>query len=74
MENEVVLNLEPIGKGLLAIGALGSAIGVANIFSAYLTGVARNPEAKSFMFGHAIIGAALAELMGLLCVVMMFIL
>lgn len=74
MEQELITNFDLIGKGLLSIGALGSAIAVAMIFSAHLTGVSRNPEAQSLMFKDAVIGAALAELMGLLCVMMMFIL
>lgn len=73
MENEV-LNLAPIGKGLLALGMLGAAIGVGNIFSSYLTGVARNPSAQPIMFKGAIIGAAFAEALGLFAFVMMFIL
>lgn len=74
MEQELLVSYKDIGKGLLAIGILGSALGVGNIFSAYLNGVSRNPEAKSFMFGHAMIGAALAEALGLISAVMMFIL
>ena len=74
MENEaLMLGLQAIGKGLLALGALGGAIGVGNVFSSYLTGVARNPSAQDKMFTGAMIGAAFAEALGLISFVMMFI-
>jgi F-type H+-transporting ATPase subunit c len=75
MENEaLMLGLKYVGKGLLALGALGAAIGVGNVFSAYLSGVARNPSAGDRMFAGAMIGAAFAEALGLISFVMMFIL
>ena len=54
-----------IGIGLFAIGMLGAALGVAKIFAALLDGVARNPSAEKQLFKNAIIGAALAEAMGI---------
>jgi len=54
-----------IGVGLCAMGMVGAAIGVGNIFSALLNGIARNPSAEQQMVRSAFIGAGLAEAMGL---------
>lgn len=61
--------LKFIGVGLMAIAMMGAAIGVGNIFAALLNGVARNPAAEGKMKNLAFIGAAFAELMGLLAFV-----
>lgn len=57
--------LKFIGAGLTTIGMMGAAIGVGNIFSSMLDGVARNPGAEPKMSKYAFIGMALAEAMGL---------
>jgi F-type H+-transporting ATPase subunit c len=57
--------LKFIGAGLTTLGMLGAAIGVGNVFTAMLNGVARNPSAENKMAKYAFIGAALAEAMGL---------
>ena len=44
---------------------LGAAIGVGNIFSSLLDSVARNPSATDELQKFALIGAGLAEAMGL---------
>ncbi len=54
-----------IGVGLTCIGMLGAALGVGNIFSSLLNGLARNPSAESQLVKNAFIGAGLAEAMGL---------
>lgn len=54
-----------IGAGLLSFGMMGAAIGIGLIFAAFLQGIARNPAMAGKMFTNALIGAALAELMGL---------
>ncbi len=66
MEMEV---LKYIGMGLTTIGMLGAALGVGNVFSSFLNGIARNPSAEGKMTKFAFIGAALAEFMGLLAFV-----
>ncbi len=58
-------SLKFIAIGLMAFGMLGAAIGVGNIFAAIINGIARNPSAEPQMFKNAIIGAGLAEAMGL---------
>jgi F-type H+-transporting ATPase subunit c len=57
--------LKYIGVGLSSFAMLGAAIGVGNVFAALLNGIARNPEASGDMMRAALIGAALAEAMGL---------
>jgi F-type H+-transporting ATPase subunit c len=61
-----------IGVGLLALGMMGAAIGVGNIFAAYVSGIARNPSAQSKMFTPALSGAGMAEAMGLFALVLAF--
>ncbi len=62
--------LKYIGIGLTAIAMLGAAIGVGNIFSALLNGLARNPSAEQQLMRSAFIGAGLAEAMGLFAFVL----
>jgi F-type H+-transporting ATPase subunit c len=47
------------------IGMAGAAIAVAMIFSSLLDGIARNPSAEAKMAKYAIIGAGMAEAMGI---------
>jgi F-type H+-transporting ATPase subunit c len=67
MELEV---LRYVGAGLAALGLIGAGIGVGNVFAAYLNGVARNPSAESKMKGLTFVGAAFAEVIGLLAFVL----
>jgi F-type H+-transporting ATPase subunit c len=54
-----------IGAGIAAIGTGAAAIGVGIIFGNFLTGALRNPSAADGQFARALIGAALAEGLGL---------
>lgn len=58
-------SLKFIGVGLSSIAMLGAAIGIGNIFSSLINGIARNPEAEDKMLKAAFIGAGLTEAMGL---------
>ena len=58
-------NIGLIGAGLAAIGVGLAAIGVGNIFGNFLSGALRNPSAADGQFGRAMIGAALAEGLGI---------
>ena len=60
-----VITFKFIGAGIMAFGMLGAAIGVGNIFSALLNAIARNPSASDQLQRMALIGAGLAEAMGL---------
>jgi F-type H+-transporting ATPase subunit c len=64
--------LKFVGMGLCALGMLGAAIGVGQIFGGATQAIARNPGAYGQVFKTAILGAALAEFMGLLSFVLTF--
>jgi F-type H+-transporting ATPase subunit c len=66
--------LKYIGVGLCALGMMGAALGVGNVFSSVVEGIARNPSASKDIKGAGILGAALAEAMGIFSFVVMLIL
>lgn len=63
-------NVSLIGYGLAAIGP---AIAVGLIFAAYISGVARQPEANSVLRPLAFIGAGLAEALAIFGLVLFFV-
>ena len=63
MELAVKGSLNMIGYGLSAIGP---GIGIGLIFAAYLSGVARQPQARGTLQGIAILGFALAEALAII--------
>ncbi|MEM6666449.1 MAG: F0F1 ATP synthase subunit C [Pseudomonadota bacterium] len=63
-----------IGAGLACIGMGGAGIGVGTIFGNYLAGSLRNPSASAAQFTNALIGAALAEGLGIFSLVVALIL
>jgi F-type H+-transporting ATPase subunit c len=67
-------NFKYIGIGLMSLAMMGAAIGVSNIFAAAVKGIARNPSAEAKIFKSTMIGAALAEAMGLFALVVVFML
>ena len=54
-----------IGAGLACFGMAGAAIGVANIFSNFLSGALRNPAAAPGQFSNLIFGFAVTEALGI---------
>ncbi len=64
-----------LAVGAMSIGMLGAALGVAAIFAALLNAIARNPSAEAKMARYAIIGAGMAEAIGIfaLCIAMILI-
>jgi F-type H+-transporting ATPase subunit c len=58
--------LKFVAIGLVVFGMVGAAVGIANIFSAMINGIARNPESEGKMKNYVYIGAAMVEIMGLL--------
>lgn len=54
-----------IAIGLMAFGMFGAAIAVANVFAALVNSIARNPSAETKMAKYAMIGAGMAEAMGI---------
>lgn len=49
-------------------------IGIGTVFGALIQGYARNPSLKQQLFSYAILGFALAEAMGLFCLMVAFLL
>jgi F-type H+-transporting ATPase subunit c len=68
---EMTGTLNLVGYGLAAIGP-GLAVGM--IFSAYINGVARQPEARSVLQPIAFLGFAMAEALALFGLVLAFVL
>ena len=64
-------SLNVIGYGLAAVGP---ALAVGMIFAAYISGVARQPEARSVLQPIAFLGFALAEALALFGLVLAFVL
>ncbi len=54
-----------IGAGIAMIGSGAAAIGVGLIFGNFVAGALRNPSAAPAQFTNALIGAALAEGLGI---------
>ncbi len=54
-----------IGAGLAAIGMGAAAVGVGVIFGNFVSGALRNPSAAASQFTNALLGAALAEGLGI---------
>ncbi|MDV7340004.1 ATP synthase subunit C family protein [Terasakiella sp. A23] len=61
-----------IGAGLAVIGLSGVGAGIGNIFSSLIGSVARNPAAKSQVFGLAMLGFALVEAVALYALLISF--
>ena len=59
------MELKFIAVGLMVIGMYGAAMSVGNIFNSLLTAISRNPSAGDQLQRLALIGAGLAEAMGL---------
>ena len=58
-----------IGAGLACLGMGFAAMGVGSIFGNFLSGALRNPSAASSQFTNALVGAALAEGLGIFALV-----
>ncbi len=61
-----------IGAGLAAIGVAGAGVGIGHIFAALVNSVARNPAARSQVFGLGILGFALTEAVALYALLISF--
>ena len=59
-----------IGAGIAMSGMIGAGIGVGNIFGNFVSGALRNPSAAASQVGNLVVGAALAEALGILAFVM----
>ena len=63
-------SLNVVGYG---ISAVGPAIAIVMIFAAYISGVARQPEARSVLQPIAFLGFAVAEALALFGLVLAFV-
>jgi F-type H+-transporting ATPase subunit c len=61
-----------IGAGVAVTGVIGASIGIGIIFAGYLLAYARNPYLSADLTRYLFLGFALAEVMGLLAVMMAF--
>lgn len=57
---------------ILTYSTLSTGIGIGTVFAALIQGYSRNPSLKQQMFSYAILGFALAEAMGLFCLMIAF--
>lgn len=62
-----------IGKGIIALSMLGTAIGEGYIIGKALEAIGRNPEASDSIFPKMIIGVAMAESTAIYALVMFFV-
>jgi F-type H+-transporting ATPase subunit c len=68
----MIINSTHIGAGLCVIGLGGAGAGIGIVFGSFINALARNPEVKEEGFRYAILGFALTEATGLLCLMMAF--
>ncbi|HEU0072060.1 MAG TPA: ATP synthase subunit C family protein [Alphaproteobacteria bacterium] len=61
-----------IGAGLAVICLFGVGIGIGNIFSSFISSVARNPAARPIVFPFTMLGFALVEAIALFALLIAF--
>jgi len=61
-----------VGAGLAVIGLGGVGAGIGNIFASLIGSIARNPAARSQVFGLAMLGFALVEAVALYALLISF--
>ncbi len=61
-----------VGAGLAVIGLGGVGMGIGNIFSSFITSVARNPAARTIVFPFTMLGFALVEAIALFALLIAF--
>ncbi|GBQ13524.1 ATP synthase subunit C family protein [Swaminathania salitolerans] len=61
-----------IGAGIAVIALAGVGIGLGNIFSTLVSSIARNPAARSHVFGLGMLGFALTEAVALFALLIAF--
>ena len=61
-----------LGAGIAMIALAGVGIGIGQIFSTLVSSIARNPSARSQVFGIGILGFALTEAVALFALLIAF--
>jgi F-type H+-transporting ATPase subunit c len=61
-----------LGAGLAVIGLAGVGVGIGQVFSAFITAVARNPAARPAVFPYTMLGFALVEAVALYALLIAF--
>lgn len=61
-----------IGAGLAVIGLSGVGVGIGNVFSSFISSVARNPAAQAKVFPYTMLGFALVEAVALYALLIAF--
>jgi F-type H+-transporting ATPase subunit c len=61
-----------VGAGLAVIGLGGVGMGIGNIFSSFISSVARNPAARTIVFPFTMLGFALVEAIALFALLIAF--
>lgn len=77
MEDSVIQSVESarlIGKGLIALAMMGTAIGEGYLIGKALEAIGRNPEVEGSIFPKMFIGVAMAESTAIYALVLFFIL
>ncbi len=67
-----LLAAKALGAGIAVIALAGVGLGIGLIFSAMVSGVARNPGARDAVFPIGILGFALTEATGLFALLIAF--
>jgi F-type H+-transporting ATPase subunit c len=65
----LVLSNKQIGAGVATLGMAGSGIGVGIIFGMLVLGLSRNPNMEGLLFRYTMLGFAITEAIGLLCLI-----
>lgn len=69
------MNLTVLAMGLMfGLGAIGSGIGIGIMYSRYLEGIARQPEAQGRLSTQMFVGLGLVDALPIIVVAMAFIL
>ena len=58
-------DIKTVGAGLATLGMIGAGIGVGNVFTAFISGVARNPSARNAVYTETLLGFAVVEAIAL---------
>jgi F0F1-type ATP synthase membrane subunit c/vacuolar-type H+-ATPase subunit K len=69
MEGNIVDALKYVGAGLAAIGMIGAGIGVGNVWSSYISALARNPASREEIGASIWIGFAVTEAIALFALI-----